>query len=92
MASIRPSPVAQSIGLRFLLASYPTGPLANAEQAAQVSAAATAYVKALKSISDAFDKIDSAANSGNVLTAATWTTIQPLIEQAIMAYQDLAKL
>lgn len=92
ITSPHPSPAAQSIGIRFLLASYPAGPLANAEQARQIAAAAKAYLKALKNISDAFDKIDSAANSGNALTPATWTTIQPLISQAVAAYQDLAKL
>ena len=91
IGSARPSSVAQSIGVRFLMASYPAGPLANADQANQISSAAKAYVKALKNISDAFDKIDSAATSGNALTAATWTTIQPLIDEALAAYQDLAK-
>jgi len=92
IGSTRPSSVAQSIGVRFLMASYPAGPLANADQANQISSAAKAYIKALKNIFDAFDKIDSAATSGNVLTATTWTTIQPLINEAHAAYQGLAKL
>ena len=92
IGSARPSSVAQSIGIRFLMASYPAGPLANADQANQISLAAKAYIRALKNISDAFDKIDSAATSGSALTSATWTTIQPLINEALVAYQDLAKL
>ena len=92
IASTRPSPVAQSIGVRFLLASYPAGTLVTADQANQISSAAKAYIKALQNISNAYDKIDSAAASGNVLTAATWTTIQPLINEALATYQDLANL
>jgi hypothetical protein len=90
------APQLQTTGLlratRLLLAIN-DGQLITPAQANAIAAAASDYVTILDGLDKAFTTLSqNAANSKNVLTAATWNDIQPILSDVENAYSTLSKL
>ncbi len=82
----------QTTATRFLLA-FARGDIPAPQQAQDIAAAAQTYLSALDSLLKAYSKLSDASAGGNdVLTAATWKDIQPLLTDVGNAYAALNKL